>query len=95
VTNELEIMSETRIGQRGNKTRRIIKPPEFSESSWENIIKISPALVGESTVSHSPTTNATLKPSKSVSVGCKISNSYRVSVATSISGHLNILAVTS
>jgi hypothetical protein len=45
------------------------------------------------TVSHPPTTSVTLKPSRSVSVGCKSSNSYRVSVATSILGRLSIRAV--
>jgi hypothetical protein len=48
-----------------------------------------------SIVSRPPTTGVTLKSSRSVSVGCKSSNSYRVSVATSVLERLNIRVVTS
>jgi hypothetical protein len=71
------------IWYREINARWIIAPPEFVESSCENIIEISLA-IGVISVSRPPTTSVTLKPSRSVSVGYKSSNSYRVSLATSI-----------
>jgi hypothetical protein len=54
-------------------------PPVFIASNSANIIESCRRLVGVSNVSRPPTTSVTLKPSRSVSVGCKSSKSYRVS----------------
>jgi hypothetical protein len=77
-------------------SRRIITSQEFVESSYENTrIRFRRRLVAVNTTSRPSTTNVTLKPSRSVSVDCKSSNSYRASVVTSILGRLKIRAVTS